>query len=69
MEKKNKGLELLEDQPAIISKQNLCKSITLSAVRIVESLLSNQVEADKRVTLHCYHAFTCIHIHIAIRRY
>ena len=50
--KKNKGLELLEDQPAIISKQNLCKSITLSAVLIVESLLSNQVEADKRVTLH-----------------
>ena len=49
-------LNYLKINQFIISKQNLSKSITLSAVRIVESPSSNQVEADKRVTFHCYHA-------------
>ena len=52
----------------IFSKQNLCKSIALSAVRIVEVFLSNQVEVDKRVTLHSYHELTpCQHSNVLLR--
>ena len=42
----------------MVSKQNLSKSITLSAVRIFKSLSSNQVVTDERVKLHYYHAKT-----------
>ena len=46
--KKTNFLSYLKINQFIISKQNLSKSITLSAVRIVESPSSNQVEADKK---------------------
>ena len=49
--RKTKVLNYLNISQLIISKQSLCKSIPLSAVWIFESLLSNQVEASKRVTL------------------
>ena len=42
----------------MVSKKNLSKSITISAVRIFESLSINQVVTDKRVKLHYYHAKT-----------
>ena len=44
--KKSKILNYLKTNQLIISKQNLCKSITLSTVRIVENLLINQKETD-----------------------
>ena len=44
--KKSKILNYLKTNQLIISKQNLCKSITLSTVRIVENLLINQQDAD-----------------------
>ena len=51
-EKKTKVLNYLKINQLIISKQNLCKSITLSTVRIIESLSSNLItEADNIVTL------------------
>ena len=52
---KAKVLNLLHTSELLLSKENHCKSISLSAVKDVPGLQTNQEEADTRVILHTLH--------------
>ena len=48
-----KMLNLIKSNKLVISMEDSCRSLTLSAVEDVQCLTSNQEEADTKIFLHC----------------
>ena len=48
-----KMLNLIKSNKLVISMEDSCRSLTLSAAEDVQCLTSNQEEADTKIFLHC----------------